>query len=573
MKIARLLWITLVLMPESAFAQTNIPGQFSCDPKLRAEFHDAYLKFDELTSAEAIRQWKTRPVLRFEGFNATTYGFTRAEFYRWHVPVPGREGYDQGGMSNSTDRLALAVHVLGAQGERWFELANVEQESDESLFIQRWGLHESDNNSGDTNPQDGAASKSDEMAAWLHLQLATPDTKLPLFLLAYQHDSSGVYQAETIDHHLLLDLREGKPEIVTVMTCKTFEPIGGACSAQDEAWEGNTTIQCPWDAAAGDFHCTVTAPYGSPHAARTAQTEFYLLSHKPVEPRAKHADAFADVGQLALRIRENPTAETRDVFVSDVFSQQAHPHTLGSTTLLQRFKNVLPDSEVFVFASVGPGDMINAHLSLVILHGKDKPTIQSIPKWGIAGDQTDEFKRVFGQEEVVPLTATDLEDLSVYTPIAHDTYRTHVLEQRPGFSAFDVIVTAPQKEQNAVHIVYWVGLEAVDGKLIANAVRLAGDSSVYGGCGHEFLEATASLIHKKTGSAEATVRVQGQFQPEYSDPYPTEGPNCVWNGVLHWKAGAGFRVKKLGDDCKAPHHELKITEDGEISTQSAPKSP
>ena len=234
----------------------------------------------------------------------------------------------------------------------------------------------------------------------------------------------------------------------------------------------------------------------------------------------------------------------------------------------------MPDSEIFVFASAGSGDMMNAHLSVVTLHGNDKPAIQSIPKWGIAGDQTDEFKRVFGKEEVVPLTAKDLEDLSPYVPLAHDTYRTHILEQRPGFSAFDVIVTAPQDGQNVAHIVYWVGIEAVGGKLIANAVRLAGDSSVYAGCGHEFLEATASLIRRKTGSAEATVRVQGQFQPEYSeDPYPTEGPNGVWSGVLHWKAGAGFRVRKLGDDCKAPHQEIKITDEGEISVQARPKSP
>jgi hypothetical protein len=573
MKMDGLLWIALFLLPGCAVAQTNASGQFSCDPKLRAEFDYEHLRFDELTSADAIQQWKARTAVRFDGFDATTTGFTRLEFYRWHVPVPSREGYDQGAMSNSTDRLALAVHVVGPKVERWFEVANVEQESDESLFIQRWSLHDSDSSPSDTSPKEGVSSESDEMAGWLHLQFATPDTKMPLFHLVYQHDSSGVYQTETIDHHLLLDLRKGTPEIITVMTCKTFEPIGGACSAQDEAWEGHDTVECPWDAAATDFHCTLTTPYGSPHAARTAQSEFYLLSSKPVKPSAHHVEAFADVGQLALRIRDNHTTETNDAFVSNAYSQQFPSITLGSTTLLQRLKNVMPDSEIFVFASAGPGDMMNAHLSVVTLHGNDKPVIQSIPKWGIAGDQTDEFKRVFGKEEVVPLTANDLEDLSPYVPLAHDAYRTHTLEQRPGFIAFDVIVTAPQNDQNTPRIVYWVGLEAVSGKLIANAVRLAGDSSVYGGCGHEFLEATASLIRKKTGSAEATVRVQGQFQPEYSDPYPTEGPNCVWSGVLHWKMGAGFRVRKLGDNCKAPHQEIKISDDGEISVQGRPRFP
>jgi hypothetical protein len=54
---------------------------------------------------------------------------------------------------------------------------------DDSLFIQRWGLHESEAVSPEASPQDAATSQSDEMDAWLHLQLATPDSKLPLFLL------------------------------------------------------------------------------------------------------------------------------------------------------------------------------------------------------------------------------------------------------------------------------------------------------------------------------------------------------------------------------------------------------
>jgi hypothetical protein len=128
MKTLRLFYLALFLLPRCAFAQTTGPGQFSCAQDQRAAFNDEILRFDALTSAVAIQKWKTRPVLGFDGFNAAKHGFTRVEFYRWHVPVAGREGYDQGAMSNSTDRLALAVHLLGPRGERWFELANVEQE-------------------------------------------------------------------------------------------------------------------------------------------------------------------------------------------------------------------------------------------------------------------------------------------------------------------------------------------------------------------------------------------------------------------------------------------------------------
>ena len=33
---------------------------------------------------------------------------------------------------------------------------------------------------------------------------------------------------------------------------------------------------------------------------------------------------------------------------------------------------------------------------------------------------------------------------------------------------------------------------------------------------------------------------------------------------VHCKAGAGFRVRKTAEDCRAPHVEVKVTEDGKI---------
>jgi hypothetical protein len=67
---------------------------------------------------------------------------------------------------------------------------------------------------------------------------------------------------------------------------------------------------------------------------------------------------------------------------------------------------------------------------------------------------------------------------------------------------------------------------------------------------------------------EATVEVQGRYNPESSSAfppdYPTDGPNCVSTDLLHWKAGAAFRVRKLSEDCKAPHQKVKIFDDGSM---------
>ena len=213
--------------------------------------------------------------------------------------------------------------------------------------------------------------------------------------------------------------------------------------------------------------------------------------------------------------------------------------------------------------------MWNAHLSLVTIDAEGKFDAQAIPKWGIAGEQTDEYK-TSEAKDIVPIKAGDSCCNDNFVPIGvDDAYRTHILEQRPGFRAFDAILTVGSEKSNPVHVVYWVGLEAVDGKIVANAARLAGESWMYKGCGQEYSEGTARFIRRKAGVAEATVGVQGPYNPESSTAfppdYPTEGPNCVWTDFLHWKSGAGFRVRKLGDDCKAPHQVIKISDEGSLN--------
>jgi hypothetical protein len=543
----RLLALTFFLISSPCFAQISSVGQFSCGDRQGASLSNPDVKFVELTAPDAIKQWKSRPVLVHDGFDAAKYGFTRAEFYRWHLPVPGREGYGQGATGDSTDRLALAVHLVGPRGERWFELTGPADPNDGLLYIQERIDGDSSPDSADTPQPEGTASKQDEMQSWLTLQAATPDAKLPLFNLSFWHKESGVYSVTSFDDQLLLDLRSGSPRIVKTLICSEFEPIGGACSAQDQGWEGHDTLDCHWDAASNDFRCAMTSPYGGPHAVRTAQTDFCLLSDRPAKLSLEHTELLPDLGLLAQRIREKPDSPA-GILVQG----------LGPVTLLQRFKDLLPDAEVLIFASPGAGDVWNSHLSLVTVSSGGKIDVQSISKWSISGEETDESE---APKSFVPFSAKD-------------SYQTHILEQRPGYRAFDATLTAnPGTGQPQLdHVLYWIGLEAVDGKLVASAVRLATDAYVYGGCGAEYREGTATSIRKKAGVAEATLRAQGRFNSEYNDPFPTEGSNCVWTSLIHWKPGAGFRARKLAEDCKAAHQEVTITEDGAVTGKDG-KSP
>jgi hypothetical protein len=525
-------------------AHNGAAQEFSCltGGDTRANFDPRpELKFVEVTAPDKIKEWLTRPSVSVEGFDAKQYGFAKVEFYRWHVAIPGRENLSADTEGYATDRLALAIRVTGTRGERWFELASQNSASDEMLYFQpadkltdKQGPD--GNEAAEQSAKRPANGPHDEMTKWVTIERATVVAGLPLFKVSYADVERGMYQVYSNDLQLLLDLRSGTPVLAKALTCDQLETFSGAGSAMDAASETPSKLQCQWDAGATDFRCVHCVPYGDTHAARTGQREFFLLSDRKVAMPAD-ANHVPGLAELARRIRENPGSPSAGVIVSG----------LGPTTLLQRFEGVLPDTEVFVFASPGTGRAFNARFTLVTAPAKGAPTIQPIGTWAIGGETVNEDQP---PEGYLPLSATD-------------SYQSRLLEQRAGFRAFETVLKS-RPENTSVHVVYWLGIEAVNGTVIANAVRLASDGYVSGDFGNEYLDSTASAIKRKAGAAEAAVRVQGQFNPEYTSPYPNGDADCVWDGALHWKAGMGFRVRKLKEDCQAAHLEVKITDEGKV---------
>jgi hypothetical protein len=535
MNIPKWFCVAMLLLPASLFAQEKPAGQFGCSQSLRTEFFEhPELKFAESTAPGEIKEWKSHSMISFEGFDAAKYGFTRVEFYRWHSPssAPGGQEY------NSTERLELAIRVVSSHGEHWFKLGDPPQDSEDILNIEA----PQDNpavSAGDANPQGEAATKTDEMSSWLVLEPATPDARLPLFSLKFQNSRSGVYQQETFDNQMLFDLRTGTPKMAKMVTCDLYEPIGGACSAQDAASSASDDLQCAWEEGAKDFRCTMTTPYG----AGTAQRDFYLLSEKPAKIAGHESEPiFSGLGELAMRIQENPKSEGQTWIVAG----------LGTTTLVRRFKDLLPGAEVFVFASPSAAGVRDARLSAVTVRPGAKPTVETISKWAISSQSMEEHP----PENFLPVSQ-------------QDSFTTRPIEERPGFRAFQLVLAYGGLDGNPVHVVYWVGLEAAGAKLVTSAVRLASNGYMYGGCGQEFHEGSATSIEQKNGAAEATVHAQGAYEFEYTTPYPDGDRVCPWTGTLHWKAGAGFRVRKLSEQCDADYQDLKIKNDGTIEATKA----
>jgi hypothetical protein len=331
------------------------------------------LQFVVVAAPDAIKQWKTRPVVAFAGFDAVKYGFTRAEFYRWHLPVPGREDFD--GTTTSKDRLALAIRVVNSGGERWFELTAREKETEDQLYIQPLIM----NDESDTEDASKHGPKPDEMDGWINIQLATPDAGLPLFILKYQHNDLEVYSASSLENKLFVDLRTSTPQTVNSVSCRSFESIGGACSGTRRGQRrqrhiamsmGRQGQRLPLHHDHSLRQRLCAAPGASRFLLAIGQAGFRVCGTGP------------KLRDLAFAIRNNNTNVTDGVLMSG----------LGPTTMLEHFKDLLPQTDVFVFASPGAGEMWNAHLSLVTIDANGKVDVQAIPKWGIAGEETDEYK-------------------------------------------------------------------------------------------------------------------------------------------------------------------------------------
>lgn len=549
-------------------AQSGQAGQFGCPG--RTEFFDKpAIPFGQMKDASAIAKWKTRPSVTFDGFDEKRYGFSKITFYRWRISLqPGSQDADpadQAENGDATNRLALAVQVVSTNGERWFELGQVpvgQNYPSDDLVIQP--AQQDDPMQQDQPDVETGKQKptQDEMEKWISITPATPDHALPLFTFNFEYHNTGANAAGTIGNELLLDVRGKAPQIVKAAQCIEWDG-GGACTAPDTANAVYDNLNCRWEQPASDFHCTMAGAFGGDYAARVAEKDFYLISNEPARPSWQKDDTPADLAGLALRLSKDPKATARAVMVPK----------LGPVNLLARYHDLLPGSEVLLFASPDAGPALSTHFFEAIVPAHGQPTVQDISKWVISGEETDEDTP---RDGFTPSSGpTPLGAQFGVGAARQDEYRVSSLEAGPRFHALQVILNSSPlipsgiKGALGVHVVYWIGIEALSGKLIANGVRLASEGSTYGHCGQDLHDGTAITVRQKPGIAEATVTVRPQ---DVSVDMPHDEGNenqCMWNGFLRWKSGSGFRVRKTWQDCKQELPEVSITDDGTITKKRA----
>jgi hypothetical protein len=531
----------------SAVAQTSEGGQFGC-PDRTQFFEKPSLQFVRI-SQEAIEQWQALPSLTFTGFDEARYGFHQVVVYA------SREEVQQGGESDPDPlyRLALAVHLSGTRGQRWYQMVQPQgsiataqtASPDELLHMQA----NSNMLSGQPTDEDQQSSTLGDMASLLSIRPATPVSSIPIFLLDFGYRAAGAEAAQIVANRLLLDLRNGKPQISKALQCLPAVAQAG-CDVPGEPRAGYDKLRCSWDASANDFHCTLSSPFGGQYASRSASEDFYLLSSRPAFPQWYTSQTPPDLRTLAVQL-----SRTVENTASNIMVPQ-----LGPVTLLGRFKDLPPGSETFIFASPGAGSSINARLWLANVSAQGV-AISAINKWILSGEKIDEGDVPAG-----------------YTPAAsNDRYHTTALENRPGFHALQAVLTSDAasfssagQDSSASHVVYWIGVEAVNGKLVASAVRVASDGSTDGSCAADSHDGTAISIEQQNGMAAATVHVRPpDALVQSSSAGDSDVPSgCVWIGGLYWKPAVGFQVRKLDQDCDAGMPLVSISEDGQITTKS-----
>jgi hypothetical protein len=555
----RFAWLFLLfyLVPSTVVAQQPADGRFGCfDPEFNSPglYKRPDLKFVPIAESAVIQKWKSRPIRSFRGSVDSQFGWKQIDFYLWHEKVPSEplSLHEQ-----PHEKLSIAMHLTGPAGEKWFELTQPtkrEHLDQEGILLVSPRLDSQEETSADENATGSVPAKSPEhpvldISKWVSVQFAASEGNIPLFVLRYFDYSEGNSANYSTNKELLIDSRGANPEVVTAAGCTNIETTRGNCGDIAASYDVREIFSCSWDPSAADFHCSAQSGYGSSGSYRTVQRDFYLVSDKPASP-VWAADSPPDLAAWAQRLHGSPSVPIKSAMIPE----------LGPSTFLARYADLLPQADVLLFASPDEGRLLNARLSLVIIPEHGKASVQSVEKWDIGGDKSDQ-QTLDWPAPVQPEFSAPLDD--------RDKYNVRALENRPAFHALQVTLAwqGHHLEKTGVaHVVYWIGLESDGGKLVSNAVRLASEGQTLSGCNDFLDDATTSSLRVKPLTAEATVRVQPRTQAELEEGQPTA---CQWNGVLHWKPGAGFRVRKLSQDCKAAPRIITISDDGTIKAAAS----
>ena len=525
--------------PQSGFFGCGTPEQpqrtdFTVDPPLR---------FKEVAAPAEREDWMHR---RFDGFEAKKYGFTAVEFFVHPVKTTGYSGH-YGDDESKITAMELYLRVSDSSAQHWYLLENTAQygASQESLFLQEGGLQPEESVPSDDNEKPKAPK--DPLDDWMTLTPATPDPHLPLFTIVDAYGDHGANAGGTLTNNLLIDVTSGKPVLKATAQCIEWEG-GGVCGAPDTSNLHWQSTSCTWQQKLSDFLCTTTGSFGGSYNPVNAREEFLLLSGKHPEALSWAPDALPSIEAFVKTLPPKPKPGLGGAPTGlGGAPARALVKNVGYVDLLWQSDSLLPGKKVLLLGSVGAGEFDNARFRIVALGPDGTVTVAAIPKWVLGGEESDDDK------EPPDFTPSD-NDIHITAREFATAKGAHLLKA----------VYARGTGGSITRVLYLVGLQVKDGKVVTNAVRLASNGTRYMHCGQEAADSTAIAFSWVPAESGANVVVQPGDSDQIEPPDPAP---CSWAGKLRWVDGVGFRVRKLRDMCKALPKDVTINDLGNITTK------
>jgi hypothetical protein len=519
------------LLAQDAAPSTS-GGTFGCGAPGDAVRTDFYEKpdahFTVVSPPAGREQWMYR---KFDGFDQRKYGVSIVEFFLNPVTTTGYSG-SWGDEESKITGMHLYVHVSSASArkDKWYLLEGGESAREGGLLFVQPIRSEAEQDSPDA---DGKTAR-DPLDDWITLQLATPESSLPLFTIVDQYNDHGANAGGTIGNNLLIDVRSGEPRLGAAAQCIHWEG-GGACTAPDTAAVHYEHTYCKWQEEELDFLCTATGPWGGSYNPVSAKREFFLLQEK--------APAGLTWAPAALPSLESFVSEFRNKAKG-----RALVRGIGYVDLIWKSDSLLPGKQLLLLASPGAGDKDNARFTSATVSRDGHVSFMAVPKWSIGGEESDD---IVGPEGFTPSDGNIVVTATEFAQVGG----AHLLK------AVDARTTGG----TSIHVIYLIGMQVKDGNFLTNAVRLASEGTVYQNCGFEAADATALNFQWTAGENASTIRVQPQ---EASSSVEGETQSCPWEGKLLWVDGVGFRVRKIRDLCALAPQDVVIDDWGEITTKA-----
>jgi hypothetical protein len=523
---------TVASSPFAAFAQdewtlgSRTAGRVGSEPNLEQQFvRRPPLVFEAIDAGRVDRDALAKlPKATLAGIDERRFGFAELDVYF------GRERNSDDELAPATLQLLVARRRASGTG-RWWRLTAAEgaDEVDSPLAISAWAS-----------------------AAHEQLRPATADASIPIVDVGYYVSASGIGTSLSTERHLIVDFRGDTPAALVLFDNITQE-CTGACNAFNCTNAPRVETGCRWDVAKDDFLCASTLHrFDSGWGGRRGTRFFHLLSEARVPtPNSARAGALGvgaptpdaappRIGEVFTIDRDGPVTMIARTAVG-----AANVWILGATTLSTHF-----GARFFVAASTGrrPGVFTEASRRLDVRRLSLYPG-EKESKGSLAPRDFDDL---------------DPDDVAEFTPDGRPpTYHARVLARGATWQVLQITVSEGQGRG-----VYLLGLEATGERLVADAMLVATDTSVYSGCGAWLRPATAVRLTTTARPFTATLEIE----PPRNDPGEEETTSeeieglevCVKTATIAWRPGAGFDLQSWQCEGSSGPRHVTITDRGVI---------